>query len=377
MKILMVINGIKKGGRERRMLELVKDLSIARGFEVYLVSLSDVVEYDYVHELPIKFDIIKKKSDKDISLIFKLRKIMKSFNPDIIHSWDVMASGYLTAANIFLNKAIVNGVIYDAAPDSSFYDRNFFKVRLFAHLSKATVANSKAGLKTYKTPARKSYCIYNGVDLKRFENLKPAAEMEESILGSPRNGRFIGTMVASFNKWKDHETMIKAAVELCDRNKKFILLLVGDGPEKKSIESQVPPNLLNTQIYFLGSRNDVESILAISDVGLLITPCEGLSNSIIEYMASGKPVIASEGGGTGELVNDGENGFLVQQKNSKMIIEKLELLMNDPALCAEMGMKGKKWIRDNFEISRMTGAYIDLYEKLLPAARLKALQLTN
>lgn len=373
----MVINGLKKGGRERRMLELVKDLSLNRGFDICLVCLSDVVEYNYVNDLPIRFEIIQKKNDKDFSLIFRLRKLMKQFNPDIIHSWDVMSSGYLTAANLFLNKAIVNGVIYDAAPDSTYYDRNFFKVRLFAHLSKATVANSRAGLATYKTPARKSHCIYNGVDLRRFENLKPAERMAFEIFGAPKGERFIGTMVASFNKWKDHETMLAAAKELCERNRRFTLLLVGDGPERARIESLVPASLLNNRIFFLGNRDDVESILQITDVGLLITPCEGLSNSIIEYMASGKPVIASKGGGTGELVRDGDNGFLVEQKDSAMIIDRIESLMQDEGLCRQMGARGRKWIEDHFEIGRMSQAYIDLYEKLLPEVRLKALQLTN
>lgn len=365
MKILMVINCLKKGGRERRVLELVKGLSQQKDFTVYLLSLSDVVEYDYVYDLPISFEVIQKKSDKDFSLIFKLRKIIRSFQPDIIHSWDVMSSGYLMAANLFLHKKIVNGVIYDAAIDSGFYNRNAFKVRLFSHLTKATVANSKAGLRAYKTSASKSVCIYNGIDLKRFDNLQPPADVANRVLGRAKGESFIGTMVASFNKWKDHDTLVKAAIKLCSYNKKVVFLLIGDGPEMLSIKEKVPVSLLGTQIIFLGNRDDIESILQITDVGLLITPREGLSNAIIEYMASGKPVIASKGGGTEELVTDGENGFLVEQKNSDEIIEKMEILMQKPELATAMGRKGRQWIVDHFEISRMTVEYISLYKKIL------------
>ncbi|HEY6503111.1 MAG TPA: glycosyltransferase [Chitinophagaceae bacterium] len=365
MKILMVINCLKKGGRERRVLELVKGLSRQNGYTIYLLSLSDVVEYDYVYDLPISFEVMQKKSNKDISLIFKLRKIIRNFQPDIIHSWDVMSSGYLTAANLFLNKKIVNGVIYDAAIDSDYYNRNAFKVRLFSHLTKATVANSKAGLRAYKTPASKSVCIYNGIDLKRFDNLKSPSEVANQVLGRPKGDSFIGTMVASFNKWKDHDTLIKAAAKLCSYNKKVVFLLIGDGPEMLAIRKKVPASLLDTQIIFPGNRNDIESILQITDVGLLITPREGLSNAIIEYMASGKPVIASKGGGTEELVTDGENGYLVNQKSPDEIIEKMEILMQNPELAATMGCKGRQWIKDHFEISRMTTEYISLYKKLL------------
>ena len=130
MKILMVINCLSKGGRERRMLELVKELKDKnRDFDIYLISLSDKIDYKYVYDLPIKFEIIHKK-DKDFSLIFKLRKIIKQFNPDIIHSWDVMSTGYLTAANLFLNKTIVNGVIYNSAQNSDAYDREYFKDKI-------------------------------------------------------------------------------------------------------------------------------------------------------------------------------------------------------------------------------------------------------
>lgn len=365
MKILMVINCLKKGGRERRVLELVKGLARQNGFSISLISLSDVVEYDYVYDLPISFEVMQKKSNKDFSLIFKLRKAIRRFQPDIIHSWDVMSSGYLTAANLFLNKKIVNGVIYDAAIDSGYYNRNAFKVRLFSHLTKATVANSKAGLQAYKTPASKSICIYNGIDLKRFDNLASPDEVAKQVLGRPKGDSFIGTMVASFNKWKDHDTLIKAAVKLCSSNKRVIFLLIGDGPELAANREKVPASLLGSQIIFLGSRNDIESVLQITDVGLLITPREGLSNAIIEYMASGKPVIASKGGGTEELVTDGENGFLVNQKNADEIIHRMDSLMQNPELAAVMGRRGRQWIKDHFEISRMTTEYISLYKKLL------------
>ena len=119
------------------------------------------------------------------------------------------------------------------------------------------------------------------------------------------------------------------------------------------------------QILFLGLRSDIESILQIIDAGLLITPCEGISNSIIEYMASGKPVIATVGGGTGELVNDGVNGFLIDQKSPDQIISKLEILMNDPALAKSMGQHGLNWVHANFDVTKISGSYANLYKQLM------------
>jgi glycosyltransferase involved in cell wall biosynthesis len=366
MKILMVINCLSKGGRERRLLELIKGLKEKNGdSEIYLISLSDKVDYKYVYDLPIKFEIIPKK-DKDFSLIFKLRKIIKQFNPDIIHSWDVMSTGYLTAANLFLNKIIVNGVIYNSAQNSDAYDREYFKIKLFSAISSVTVANSYAGVQAYKTPAKKTVCIYNGIDLKRFENLKPIPQVEKEILQREKGDQFVVTMVAAFEHRKDYDTAVDAAVKLCTNNQKVIFLMIGEGSTKTRIMKKVPADLLNKQIYFLGMRDDIESIHQLTDVGLLVTaPCEGLSNSVIEYMAAGKPVIASEGGGTDELVQNGVTGYLIENKNSEELVNKVETLMANRKMGSEMGANGQNWVKENLDVMKMTDAYLNLYGKLI------------
>lgn len=366
MKILMVINCLCKGGRERRMLELIKGLKEKNeDFDIYLICLSNKIDYRYVYDLPIKFEIIEKK-EKDFSLIFKLRRIIKKFNPDIIHSWDVMSSGYLTAAKMGLNKIIVNGVIYNSAQNSDAYDREYLKIKFFTAISDVTVANSHAGLKAYKTSPRNTVCIYNGIDLKRFENLKPFHQVERDILKKEKGDHFVVTMVAAFEPRKDYDTVIDAAVKLCAKNKRAIFLLIGEGSTKKRIMEKVPAEMLGSRIFFLGMRDDIESIHQLTDVGLLITaPCEGLSNSVIEYMAAGKPVIASEGGGTDELVQDGQTGYLVQNKNSAKVIDKLEALMEDPHQAAIMGEAGQKWVQEHLDVKKMTDSYIDLYTQMI------------
>jgi glycosyltransferase involved in cell wall biosynthesis len=187
--------------------------------------------------------------------------------------------------------------------------------------------------------------------------------MECKLLGRRKGDSFIGAMVGAFEERKDYGTLIKAAIKLCSKSKKIVFLLIGEGSLMDPLKQQVPAEMLNTQIYFLGSRCDIEAILQIVDVGLLITPCEGISNSIMEYMASAKPVIASREGGTKELVVDGETGFLVDQKRSDQIVEKMELLMKHPQLAKAMGQNGLQRIRKHFDIAKMTDSYEQLYHK--------------
>src|SRR5450755_1601837 len=366
MKVLMVIDSLPRGGKERRMLELIKGLKNQQQiFDIYLVSLTEIVEYEYVYDLPIKFEIIKRKYKKDFTVIFKLKKIISAFKPDIIHSWSTMASIYLSVSNLFNRIPLVNGVLADAYANLNFRDKHFLRVKLTTPFSAMFVANSEAGIRSYKTPLNKSICIYNGIDFSRFENLRPAAEMENEILGSPKNDRIIFGMVAGFDERKDFETLIKAAIKICEMRKDLIFLLIGNGPLLESLKAGVPANLLGAQIIFTGKRRDIESILQIVDIGLLITFYEGISNSIIEYMAMGKPVIATKGGGTVELVNDGVNGWLVEQRNEAQIIEKMKQLLNDKGRRVEMGQNGYHWVRKQFDIKEKTNQYINLYKKLL------------
>ena len=365
MKILMVVDSIVKGGKERRMLELVKALSRqGQDYEIYLVSLTNVVEYDYVYDLPIKLEIIERKSKKDFRVVFKLRKIIKSFQPDIIHSWGTMASVYLSMVNLFTKKSrFINGTIADAYEDMNWFDTHYLRTKLTTPFSKVMLGNSQAGIKAYKVPLHKTVCIYNGIDLNRFRNLTPPERIEGQLLGRKKGDSYIAAMVGAFEDRKDYDTLIKAAVKLCTKNKKVIFILIGEGSLMDSIKQQVPAELKG-QIHFLGSRSDIEAILQIVDVGLLITPCEGISNSIMEYMASAKPVIASREGGTKELVLDGETGFLIDQKRSDQIIEKMELLMADPRLAKTMGQKGQQRIREHFDLAKMTDSFKKLYSNL-------------
>jgi glycosyltransferase involved in cell wall biosynthesis len=368
MRVLMVINTLKKGGKERRMLELIKGINKHdSSFEIYLVSLTDTVDYPYVYDLPIRFEKITKKNSKDFSLIFKLRRIIKEFKPDIIHSWDVTASVYLKFANAFLNRPLLDGIIYDASAKMNAFNKSlYYRIKLISPFSKVFIANSQAGLKAYDTPLKKSVCIYNGIDFNRFRNLKATEEVEHEILGTSKGSKFIIAMVAAFEIRKDHDTLLNAAIKMCRANKEIIFLLIGNGIYMDDIKKKVPSEF-DKQILFLGNRHDVESVLQIVDTGVLITNSEnhgeGISNSIIEYMASGKPVIATRGGGTDEIVQDGMNGFLIEPKNPEQIIEKIELLKKNSEYSRKLGKNAYDWVFKKFNIETMTDSYINLYHK--------------
>jgi glycosyltransferase involved in cell wall biosynthesis len=371
MNILMVIDSLDKGGKERRMLELIKGLlKSGEEFNIYLVLLTDKVEYQYVYDLPIKFEILKRRFKKDPSIIFKLGRIISSFKPDIIHSWSTMASIYLSFSNLFSRKPLINAVLADAHPHLNFSDKHYLRVKLTTPFSDVFISNSEAGIRSYKTPADKSVCIYNGIDFNRFKNLRSQENVEMEMLGDRKNGRIVIAMMATFDERKDFSTFLNAAIKMSLINNRLVFLLIGGGPALAPMRNKVPREMLDNQIFFTGKRDDIESLLQIIDIGVLMTNSEnhgeGVSNSIIEYMASGKPVIASRGGGTDEVVRDHFNGFLIDPKDESQLIQKINLLINDRALLNSLGNNAHNWAQETFDLDKKTREYIDLYHKLSP-----------
>ena len=364
---MVVIDTLIDGGIERRMLELVKTLSKSGDYQIYLITLTDRVDYEYVYTLPIKFEIVKRKTKRDLSIYGKLYKRVKEFKPEIIHSWGSMSSIYLAPIALLQNIKFVNGYI-GQAPLKISLDYRLRNLLTF-FISHAIVSNSKAGLKAYSAPEKKSHCIYNGMDFKRFENLKSPAKLKKDILGDENDQNFIVAMVAAFEERKDYDTFVKVAIELCDSNDSIKFLMIGGGNNLDNIISKIPEKYLNTRILAPGRISDIESILQIIDVGVLLTNSkvhgEGVSNSIIEYMASGKPVVATRGGGTDEVVFDGKNGFLVDFAADKQIVESIRKLFSDRKMAAEMGKNGYDFVHKNFDIVNVSQLYVDLYHNLL------------
>ncbi len=372
MKILMVIDSLDKGGKERRMLELIKGLKKhGNQFDIYLLSLTDRIEYKYVYDLPIKFEVLRRNFKKDPTIILKLRKIISDFSPDIIHSWSTMASVYISISNLFSGIPLINAVLADAPLHLNIFNKHYFRVKLTTPFSNLFLSNSKAGIASYKTPVSKSVCIYNGIDFKRFENLRSIEDVRNEIIGDKTGDIFVITMVASFDERKDFGTLVNAAIKMCFKSPAYTFILIGNGPTLEKLRNKVPVELMNERrIIFTGKRDDVESILQIADLGVLMTNAEnhgeGISNTIIEYMAMGKPVLASRGGGTDEVVIDSYNGYLIDSGNEDQLMGKIESLFNNRSLLKSLGNQAREYAKANFELEEKTAEYIELYRNLVP-----------
>ena len=365
MKILHLTDSLTAGGKERQLVELLKSLSKNGDVICELATMSTNDYYGSVKELGIKIHYLIRQSNKDLRIFAKLWKLCKKHRPDIIHSWNSMCSVYAVPIAKMLGIKLINGFIRSAPSNVPVCSDEWIRAKLTFPFSDAIVSNSYAGMKPYRIPRNKRFCMHDGFDFDRIKHLENKALIRRRL--KIESNRVVG-MVASFSDRKDYDTFISSAQGILQQRDDVTFLAIGDGQNLERCSKLIEMQYQN-KILFLGLQQNVESLINVFDVGVLLTNTkvieEGISNSIIEYMALGKPVIATNRGGTGELVLDKETGFLVEPFDPKCVSNKIMQLLNDKALLTRMGQAGMKRIVHSFKLEEMTDKYIELYRKVL------------
>ena len=243
-------------------------------------------------------------------------------------------------------------------------DSRFFRAQLTFPFSDVVLANSAAGLKAYQAPKNRSLFIHNGIAIDRAYHLEDEKNLRDRY--QIETERVVG-MIGAFHPRKDYDTFIKAALLVLQQYPETTFLAIGDGPMLKHCKSLVTDKF-SRRILFLGQINDVESVINLFDVGVLSTNSavhgEGISNAIMEYMMLAKPVVATEGGGTSEIVHHDETGYLVSPAAPELLASKISELLKHPEVAKRMGEKGRRRIEQDFSLSEMVNKYLDLYVDL-------------
>lgn len=357
MKILYFIDGLRLGGKERRFVELIKGLKKHTEFEIVVASVWKEISYKEFYQLDIPFYFIEKKCKLDPSIFYKFYNLTRKINPDIVHTWSSMNTSYSILAKIFSNFNLINSQITDAPTKINWLSQFGVQTKLNFMFSDVILANSNAGLISYNTPTNKSKYIHNGFDFKRLDNLEQPEIIRKRV---DIRTKYVIVMVASFSIMKDYTTYIRTANMILRKRNDVTFLCVGSGDDTL-VRKLVKPEY-NESIKFLGRQENVESIIKICDIGVLSTYTEGISNVIMEYMAMSKPVIASEGGGTAEIVKNYQTGFLVKPRSTKELYEKIIFLLDNHQIAIEMGKAGRKVIEEEFNLKKMVQKVVNVYQ---------------
>lgn len=291
---------------------------------------------------------------------YELIRIIRKIKPDIIHSHSGCWHYTSLAARLCKVPVAIHTEHGRAFPDPK---SHIFCDRLYFGFTDKLVTVSEP-LTTYMQEIvgldyKRIIQIENGVDTKLFYNTS-GNQRTLQTLGLSRNDHIIG-IVARLEPVKDHLTLLNAFAEVIKIVPNCKLLIIGNGSQKQNIEKQIQTLKLSEKVLLLGERKDIPELLSIIDIFVLSSLSEGTSLTLLEAMASGKPVVVTNVGGNGRVVIDNETGFLVPPEEPSIMAEKIITLLNNKNLINEMGMKSRNRVLEHFNLDKMVKEYEKLY----------------
>lgn len=367
------------GGAANATAYILREFSKIPGLVVDLVTSSASERYELekvgenikIHKLPIGKNEknLHFQSQKNLLVYawkayFYSRKLIRANKYDLTHSFFTVPCGFVS----FLLKKkygmpFIVSLRGSDVPGFSERFSLFYKILtpLIRYIwtkadevVSASVGLSELALKT--NPKQPMKIIFNGIDIGHF-CLKPEARLA---------GKFIITTGASrVTVRKGVRYLIKAVASLTKRYPQIYLKIMGDGDDKKNMEALAKELKMEDNIEFLGRIPREETAPYYQEASAFVLPSlnEGMSNAMLEALASGLPIIATDTGGSKELVKEGKNGFMVKMKDSADIGSKLEKLMTNPELCRQMGQESRK-IAESMSWGKVAEQYFELYKKI-------------
>jgi len=356
------------GGAEKNLVQIISRLDPAKYKPIVCCFKSGKVSEDLKNK---GFDIIdfKLKRIYDLSALVRAIKLIKMIRKNeikIIVTWFECSDFWGSIVGKIAGVPVLISMRRDMG--FSLKKRHILVYRIINRFFDKIIAVSNSVkdiiVKEQKVNPDKILTIYNGVDINQNSEFN-RNEIKKSLaldLDKP-----IVTILANLTPVKCHKVFLNAAAEIIKKSKSVQFLLVGEsknGYEKEL--SQFAENLgIKNNVIFSGFRSYVKEILSISDVSVLSSSSEGLSNAILEYMAAGNPVVATDVGGNRELVIDGITGFLVPAHNPDALAGAIFKLLNNQTLSKEMGIRGRERVERFFAKNVMIKNIDSLFEKLL------------
>jgi glycosyltransferase involved in cell wall biosynthesis len=366
IKVLHVISKLPIGGVENLLLTVLRNCDRERFFPL-VCSLSDKGEIGgEIEELGFKVVCLNKlKHRLDWTIVKDIYRCIKQNDIKVVFSYQYHANLYgRIAAHLARVPCIIASVHNVYTIDKKIHRRIINKY--LAGWTDRIVAVSKAVkddvLKYDGVPDGKVEIIYNGVDLSKFLDTNGSSIRDE--FGIPLSAPVIGT-VGRLTLQKGQRYLLEAVSQLRGKFPRLVLLVVGDGPLKNELQDYTENLGIQESVIFTGSRRDVPSLLAAMDIFVLPSLWEGLSISLIESMAAGKPVITTDIAPIREVVNTDKVGVLVPPKNSTTLAGAIKLLLGNKALASSLGLAARERVFSTFNIETTIRRYTDIFEDIL------------
>ncbi len=362
--VVYLLHSLGRGGTENGVVNLLNRMDHDRfRFTIALVQRERSM-LERVERAGVDVVTVGKRWGNDPLFPIKLTQLFRKLKPDLVHTRGFACIEGIPAARLAGVPAIVHsehGRDVDEAhrmkPRRAALRRILYPMADVVMTVSDELRNSI--LAQVKTNPGKLVCLPNGVDLERFRAM-PTAAASRRLLGLPETGLMIGS-VGRHDPVKDYGSLLRAFARLRTDHAGLGLVLCGDGPQHAALRDAATALGVADDVHFLGFRDDIANVLSAIDLFVLPSLTEGMSNALLEAMASGLPCVATEVGGNGEILEHGRTGFLVPPSDPERLRAALRRLVDSEKLARRMGDAGRLRVATRFSLDAMIARYEDLY----------------
>jgi len=367
IKILECIRQGQIGGGESHLLSLVENLDRSQ-FEPVVLSFTEGPMVDRLRGMGIRTHVLHTEKPFDVTKWVEVKALIRSEGVDLVHAHGTRASSNTLWAARHLNIPLIytiHGWSFHNDQHPLVRKLRIWGERWITNRSSVNIAvsasNRASGLE--QIPGLEAVVINNGIDQQKFSPGRSFKNIRAE-LGIPADVVLV-LFIARFTAHKQPLTLIRAFREALRAMPGMRLLMVGDGDQREEGLQLVSELGLEAAVSFQAFRQDVPDILAAADIFVLPSLWEGLPIGLLEAMAMGKAVIATEVDGTKEVVRPGENGLLVEPGNVSALAAALVKLGGDPALRDMLRQRALDTIRRQFNAADMTREIERVYSRVI------------
>ena len=374
VKLLYIIDCLNIGGTEKQLIELINRLDREK-FDLYLCCLRES-EYLQKQKLDchvLVLDVYTLVSIQGLRKLIELSQYIRSRNIDIVQTFFIDANVFGTIAS---KLGGARAVISSRRDMAYWYTPVILYVLRFLRYFTTRYLVNSCNVRDYVSakewiPKEKIDVLYNGIDISRFsaENINRQSVIFNEIRATSDDA--IVGIVSNLNRSvKRVDIFLLAAAEILGRGFKAIFVIVGEGQLKEKLLGMCKELGILDKVRFVGSQENVLPYIQSFTVAVNSSESEGLSNAVLEYMACGVPVVATNFGGSSESVIHAETGLLVSPNNPVEMADAIIELLNDPEKARSMGARGRDRIESNFSFEVVVGKQEQYYMDVLSQDRI-------
>ena len=357
MRILLIIGKLELGGAERQLLILARGLSQA-GHRVKVCSIRPGTLVPEFEADGVEVALWRPTGRYMRSLPWLVRQV-RSFKPDVVHTWLYAANALGRLAASLARAPVIIGSVRNV--DSWKGPHDWLVDHMLSYVTSALVSNSTGAAEyaaKHSLVRRKRFVVIrNGVPGHLMDGRQPTA--------SVKSKNFQVLTACRLMPRKNVSYLIDAVASLLPRYPGIALRVVGGGPDAGHLEEKVEHLGIGSSVELAGPQRDVGPFYSAADCFVLVSTEEGSSNAILEAMASGLPVIASDLSANREIVEDGVTGMLVPSRDVSALAHAIERLVLDPELREHLGDRARQQVREGFSEERYIEEHVALYRRLM------------